>query len=122
MDVFFNRQSAYLWVNYAPLLADLFLYSYEANFIRGVLKKNEEKLSGYFKFTFLNMDDVLSLNNSMLGDFVDRIYQIEFEVKDNKHTDRLASYLNIRLEIDSEAQLRTKLCYKIDDFNFSIIM
>ena len=121
MDVFFNRQSAYLWVNYAPLLADLFLYSYEANFIRGVLKKNEEKLSGYFKFTFLNMDDVLSLNNSMLGDFVDRIYQIEFEVKDNKHTDRLASYLNIRLEIDSEAQLRTKLYYKIDDFNFSIV-
>ena len=89
--------------NCAPLLADLFLYSYEANFIRGVLKKNEDKLSGYFKFTFLNMDDVLSLNNSMLGDFVDRIYHIEFEVKDNKDTDRLASYLDRRLEIDSEA-------------------
>jgi hypothetical protein len=28
------------------------------------------------------MDDVLSLNNSMLGDFVHRIYHIEFEVKD----------------------------------------
>ena len=111
MDVFFNRQSAYLWVNYAPLLADLFLYSYEANFIRGLLKKNEDKLSGYFKFTFLNMDDVLSLNNSMLGDFVDRIYHIEFEVKDNKDTDRLASYLDIPLEIDSEARLRTKLYY-----------
>ena len=121
MDVFFNRQSAYLWVNNAPLLADLFLYSYEANLIRGPLKKNEDKLSGYFKFTFLNMDDVLSLNNSMLGDFVHRIYHIEFEVKDNKHTDRLASYLDIRLEIDSEAQLRTKLYYKIDDFNFSIV-
>ena len=121
MDVFFNRQSAYLWVNYPPLLADLFLYSYEANFIRGLLKKNEDKLSEYFKFTFLNMDDVLSLNNSMLGDFVDRIYHIEFEVKDNKDTDRLASYLDIRLEIDSEGQLRTKLYYKIDDFNFSIV-
>jgi hypothetical protein len=99
VDVFFNRQSAYLWVNYAPLLADLFLYSYEANFIRGLLKKNEDKLSGYFKFTFLNMDDVLSLNNSMLGDFVDRIYHIEFEVKDNKDTDRLASYLEWKISV-----------------------
>jgi hypothetical protein len=55
------------------------------------------------------MDDVLSLNNSMLGDFVDRIYHNEFEVKDNKDTDRFASYLDRRLEIDSEARLRTKL-------------
>jgi hypothetical protein len=27
--------------NCAPLLADLFLYSYEADFIQGLLKKNE---------------------------------------------------------------------------------
>jgi hypothetical protein len=55
------------------------------------------------------MDDVLSLNNSMLGDFVDRIYHIEFEVKDNKDTDRFASYLDRRLEIDSEARLRIRI-------------
>jgi hypothetical protein len=30
--------------NCAPLLADLFLYSYEADFIQGLLKKNEKKL------------------------------------------------------------------------------
>ena len=29
--------------NCAPLLADLFLYSYEADFIQGVLKKNEKE-------------------------------------------------------------------------------
>ena len=34
VDVFFNRRSAYLWVQTAPLLADLFLYSYEADFIQ----------------------------------------------------------------------------------------
>jgi hypothetical protein len=31
--------------NSAPLLADLFLYSYEANFIQGLLKKNEKRKS-----------------------------------------------------------------------------
>ena len=31
--------------NCAPLLANLFLYSYEAYFIQGLLKKNEKKLA-----------------------------------------------------------------------------
>jgi hypothetical protein len=34
--------------NCAPLLADLFLYSYEADFIRGLLEKNEKKLALFF--------------------------------------------------------------------------
>ena len=38
--------------NCAPLLADLFLYSYEAEFIQGLLKKNEKKLARSFNFTF----------------------------------------------------------------------
>jgi hypothetical protein len=29
----------------APLLADLFLYSYEADFIQGLLKKNKKEAS-----------------------------------------------------------------------------
>jgi hypothetical protein len=31
--------------NCAPLPADLFLYSYEANFIQGLFKKNKKKLA-----------------------------------------------------------------------------
>ena len=62
--------------NCAPLLADLFLYSYEADSIQGLLKKNEKKLARSLNFTFRNIDDVLSLNSSMFGDFVDRIYPI----------------------------------------------
>jgi hypothetical protein len=55
--------------NCAPLLADLFLYSYESDFIQGFLKKNEKKLARSFNFTFRYIDDVLSLNNSRFGDF-----------------------------------------------------
>ena len=49
-----------------------------------------------------------SLNNSRFGDFVDRIYPIELEIKDSTVTDRSASYLDLHLEIDSEGRLRTK--------------
>ena len=117
MDVFFNRQLACICV---PLLPDLFLYSYEAD-LQGLLKKNEKKLDRSFNFTFRYIDDVLSLNNSRFGDFVDRIYPIELEIKDTTDIDRSASYLDIHLEIDSEGRLRTKLYDKRDDFNFTIV-
>jgi hypothetical protein len=54
------------------------------------------------------IDDVLSLNNSRFGDFVDRIYPIEFEIKDTTDTDRSTSYLDLHLEMDSEGRLRAK--------------
>ena len=66
--------------HYAPLLADLFLYSYEAYFIHGLLKKHKKKLSRSLNFTFRYKDDVFSLSNSRFGDFVDRIYPIETKI------------------------------------------
>jgi hypothetical protein len=53
--------------------------------------------------------DALSLNNYKFGDFVDRIYPIESEIKDTTDTAMSASYLDLHLEIDSECLLRTKL-------------
>ena len=85
--VFQQTVSIPMGKNGAPLLADLFLYS--------------------FNFTFRFIDDVLSLNNSWFGDFADRIYPIELEIKHT--TDRSASYLDLLLEIDSEGRLRTQI-------------
>jgi hypothetical protein len=45
--------------NCAPLLADLLFYSYEADFIQGLLKKKKQKkLARSFNFTFRYIDDV----------------------------------------------------------------
>jgi hypothetical protein len=117
--VFQQTVGIYTGTNCAPLLADLFLYPYEADFIQGILKKNEKKLARSFNFTFRYIDDVVSLNNSMIGDFVVPIYPIELEIKDT--TDRSAPYLDLYLVIDSEGRLRTKLYDKRDDFNFTIV-
>jgi hypothetical protein len=56
-------------------------YSYEADFIQGLLRKHEKKLGRSFNFKFRYIYDVLSLNNSRFGDFVDRIYPIELRDK-----------------------------------------
>ena len=88
VNVFFNRRRHTYGYKLCSLLTDLFLYSYEADFIQGLLEKNERKLARSFHFTFSYIDDVLSLNNFRLGDFVDRIYPIALEIKDTTDTDR----------------------------------
>ena len=80
--VFQQTVSMHMYTNCVPLLADLFLYSYEADFIQGLLKKNGKKLAWSFNFTFRYIDDVLSPNNSRFCDFVDHIYPIELAIKD----------------------------------------
>jgi len=81
-------------------------YSYETDFIQGLLKKNEKKLARPFNFRFCN---------------IDCIYPIEIEIKDTTDTARSASYFDLHLEIDSNGRLRTKLYDKRDDFHFPIV-
>jgi hypothetical protein len=119
--VFQQTVGIHMGTNCAPLLTDLFLYSYEADFIQGLLKKNEKKLARSFNSTFSYIDDVLSLYNSRFGDFVDSIYPIELEIKNTTDTDRSASYIDLHLEIDSDGRLRTKPYDKRDDFDFPIV-
>jgi hypothetical protein len=122
MDVFFSRQLVYLWVQTVLLFSPTCsIIRMRQTSCRGFSRKSEKKLARSFNFTFRYIDDVLSLNNSRFGDFVDRIYPIELEIKDTTDTDRSASYLDLHLEIDSEGRLRTKLYAKRDDFNFPIV-
>ena len=50
----------------APLLANLFLYGYEAEFIQGVLKAGKKNVAQKFNFTHRYIDHVLSLNTSKI--------------------------------------------------------
>ena len=68
--------------NCAPLLADLFLYSYEAEFIQKLLHEKNKPLDVAFNSTFRHIDDVLSINNDQFHSYVDSIYPSELEIKD----------------------------------------
>ena len=57
---------------FITLVADYFLYSYEADFIH--LQKKILEAKTYFNLTFCNIDDVLSLNNRKFNDCFDVIY------------------------------------------------
>ena len=91
--------------NCAPLLADLFLYSYESEFL------HEARA---FNFTYRYIDDVLSINNSRFAEFLPLIYPPELEVKETTDTASSASFLDLYLEFDDSGQLSTKIYDKRD--------
>jgi hypothetical protein len=57
---------------------------------------------------------VLSLNNSKFGDYVDRIYLQELEIKDIPDTDRFVLYLDLHVDIDSEGPLVFSNVYSVN--------
>jgi len=96
VDVFINRQVGGIpkRTHCGTIFADFSDYSNEADFIHGLLNKNQKKLVRSFNFTFHYVDDFHSLNSSRCGDFVDCLYHIVPRIKDTADTDRSASYLD----------------------------
>ena len=99
--------------NCAPLLADLFVYSYE--FLQKLVKYKKIHESRAFNFIYMRIEDVLSINNSRFAEFLPLIYPPELEVTET------ASFLDIYLEFDDSGQISTTIYDKRDDFNFNII-
>jgi hypothetical protein len=99
--------------NCAPLLADLFSYSYESEFLQNLVKDKKIHEARAFNFTYRYIDDVLSINNHRFAEFL--------EIKETTDTASSASFLDLFLEFDDNCQLSTKIYDKRDDFNFKII-
>ena len=106
--------------NCAPLLADLFLYSYEAEFIQSLLSAGRKRLASLFNFSYGYIDDVLSINKPDFENYLGQLYPPELQIKDTTESNTSASYLDLLLSIGRDGQLRTSLYDKRDDFNFHI--
>ena len=102
------------------LLGDIFLYSYEAEFIQSLLSAGKKRLASQFNFTYRYIDDVLSINNQDFENYLGQMYPPELEIKDTTESNTSASYLDLLLSIGRDGQLRTSLYDKRDDFNFHI--
>jgi hypothetical protein len=107
--------------NCAPLLADLFLYSYELEFLQKLVKDKKIHEARAFYFTYRYIDDVLSINNSRFAEFLPLIYPPELAVKETTDTASSASFLDLYFEFDDSGRLSTKIYDKRDDLNFKII-
>ena len=98
--------------NCAPLLADLFLYSYDAEFVQSLLKAGKKTprttIQFHLQIYIIYIDDVLSLKNIKFAEYLEFIYPGELEIKETTETAASSSYLDCYLYIHN-GKLTTRL-------------
>ena len=107
--------------NCAPLLADLFLYSYENEFLHNMIKSGHRRLARSFNLCCRYIDDLIVFNNKKFLDYLKEIYPSQLTVEKANKSDHLADYLDLTFIIDSGGKLSTRLYDKRDDFDFHIV-
>ena len=107
--------------NCAPLLADLFLYSYENEFLDKLVKEGKRKLARKFNLSYRYIDDLISFNNKRFKEFISDIYPKELTISETTESTLIASYLDLLFIRDESNNITTKLYDKRDAFGFHIV-
>ena len=87
--------------NSAPLLADLFLHTYEYEFVIKTMKGDITRALQFNK-TFRYIDDLLCVNNDNFNKHINEIYPSELILKNTTTTPSETSYLDTTLNIGEE--------------------
>ena len=111
----------HMGTNCAPLLADLFLYSYESEFVNNPVRIGHRRPARSFMLCYRKIDDLTVFNNKKLIDCLKDIYPSELNVEKADRLDDQANYLDWAFIIGNNNRQYTKLCDKRDDFNFDIV-
>ena len=106
--------------NCAPLVADLFLFCYERDFMLSLSEDNQSDVIEAFNSTSRYLCDLLNIDNNFFGSMVNRIYPSELQLNKANVSDAEASFLDLHLSI-SDGFVKTKIYDKRDDFDFDIV-
>ena len=106
--------------NCAPVVADLFLFCYERDFMLSLSEDNQSDVIEAFNSTSRYLDDLLNIDNNFFDSMVNRIYPSELQLNKANVSDAEASFLDLHLSI-SDGFVKTKIYDKRDDFDFDIV-
>ena len=106
--------------NCAPLIADLFLYCYERDFMLKLKPDTQSDIIDAFNKTCRYLDDIFNVNNDFFHGFYKDIYPNELCLSKANDSDSKASFLDLDLTIENN-NIITKIYDKRDDFNFDIV-
>ena len=107
-------------INCAPLVANLFLFCYERDFMLTLSEDNQSDVIEAFNSTSRYLDDLLNIDNNFFDSMANRIYPSELQINKVNVSDTEASFLNLHLSI-SDGFVKTKIYDKQDDFDFDIV-
>ena len=103
--------------NCAPLVADLFLFCYERDFMTSLSIDNQADIIEAFNSTSRYLDDI---DNPYFEGIVNQIYPPELKLNKANTSDTDAPFLDLHLSI-SKGFVSSKIYDKRDDFDFDIV-
>ena len=104
----------------APLVADLFLFCYERDFMMSLSDDKQADVIDAFNTTSRYLDDILNINNVYFYYMVSQIYPSELQLNKANTSDTGAAFLDLHLSISNDI-VSTKIYDKRDDFDFEIV-
>ena len=96
----------------APLVADLFLFCYDRDFMMSLSNDKQANIIDAFNTTSRYLDDILNINNVYFDNMVSQLYPSELQFDKANTSVTKTTFLDLHLSIS------TKIYYKRDDFAF----
>lgn len=107
--------------NCAPLIADLFLYCYEYQFMVKLHKDpTKHHLIDIFNNTCRYLDDIFSINNPEFSKYTNEIYPSQLTLNKSNINSNRCPFLDLDIQI-FQGKLHTQIYDKRDDFSFPIV-
>ena len=85
--------------NCAPLVADLFLFCYERDFMLSLSEDNQSDVIEAFNSTSRYLDDLLNIDNNFFDSMVNRIYPSKLHLNKANGSDTEGSFSDLHLSI-----------------------
>ena len=106
--------------NCAPLIADLFLYCYERDFMSDLQKSKRHDIIDMFNDTSRYLDDIFTIDNPEFEKYIPDIYPAELQLNKANTSDKETSFLDLNIKVIG-SDIHTSVYDKRDDFGFPIV-
>ena len=106
--------------NCVPLVADLFLFCYERNFMLSLSDNNQTDIIEAFTSTSRYLDDLPNIDNPYFEQMVGQIYPTALQLNMVNSSDTEAAFLHLNLSIPNGI-VSSKIYDKRDDFDFELV-
>ena len=107
--------------NRAPLVADLFLYCYERDFMDSLYHENQADVIEAFNSTSRYRDELLNIDNPHFEGTVSQIYPSELHLNKANISETEAPFFDLHLSV-ANGFVSSEIYDKRDDFDFDIIV
>ena len=86
----------------APLVADLFMFYYERDFMMSLSDDKEADVIDAYNTTSRYLDDILNINTVYFDNMVSQIYPSELQLNKANTSDMEAAFLDLHLSISND--------------------